>query len=244
MSELIVTQFKVFYRNFINVFFVFVFPVFFIILFGEIYGNDPSSFFNGKGTLDVSTPAYIAMIISVTGIMSFPLTIANYREQKILKRLKATPMNPVNLLVSEILVNVVMTILGVILLFFVASMRYGVEFSGNLKQFILAFLLSIFSTFSIGGVIASISSNVKMANAIANLVYFPMLFLSGATIPIEIMPESIQEFSKFIPLTHAVNLLKKTWLGEGIAWGSSNVIVLIVILIICTAISAFYFKWD
>ena len=65
-------------REFITLFFALIFPVLMLLLFGTIYGNQPSEFMGGFGTVDVSTPGYINMIIAVTGLMSFPLTLAQY----------------------------------------------------------------------------------------------------------------------------------------------------------------------
>ena len=55
--QLIITEFKLFFRNYVNLFFTIVFPGLMLVLFGEIYGNAPSKLFNGYGTIDISTPA-------------------------------------------------------------------------------------------------------------------------------------------------------------------------------------------
>ena len=54
---------------------------------------------------------------------------------------------------------------------------------GNIWAFIGAYFLVLFSMFSLGMVIASLCKTVKIANVVTTFVYFPMLFLSGATIP-------------------------------------------------------------
>ena len=72
-----------FLRDFYGFFFTFVFPLLMLLLYGSIYGNDPSAYFGGRGTMDVSVPAYSAMIIGVTGLMAFPLTLAGYKESRI-----------------------------------------------------------------------------------------------------------------------------------------------------------------
>lgn len=69
-----------FLRDFYGFFFTFVFPLLMLLLYGSIYGNEPSAYFGGRGTMDVSVPAYSAMIIGVTGLMAFPLTLAGYKE--------------------------------------------------------------------------------------------------------------------------------------------------------------------
>lgn len=243
-KELVIVEFKCFTRNFINMFFVLIFPAFFLILFGEIYGNDPSPLFDGQGTIDASVPAYMGMIITVTGIMSLPLALASYREKKILKRFKATPMSPFHILVSQILVNLVMTILGAAILIVVGKVKYDLKFDGNVSTVILAFLITIICIFSIGFLIASVVNGTKAANAVANIIYFPMLFLTGATLPLETMPDNIKDISKFLPLTHAIEMLKGVWKGEAISNYNNDIVILLVITLICSIISIKLFRWE
>ena len=56
-----ITEFKLSTRNFIYMFFAFVFPPMMLLLFGGIYGNDPTPFYNGHGAVDILTPAYIGV---------------------------------------------------------------------------------------------------------------------------------------------------------------------------------------
>lgn len=53
--------------------------------------------------------------------------------------------------------------------------------------------------FSIGILIAALAKNAKAASAIGNLIYFPMLFLSGASFPYEMLPKGVQKFSDILP---------------------------------------------
>ena len=79
-------------RDVFSAFFTFAFPVLMLVLFGSIYGNAPTAYFDGLGSIDVSVPAYCAMVLAVVGIMAFPLTLAQYKERKIYKRFDATPL--------------------------------------------------------------------------------------------------------------------------------------------------------
>ncbi|HEX7432821.1 MAG TPA: hypothetical protein VF326_04140, partial [Anaerolineaceae bacterium] len=61
-------------RDFISAFFVLAFPLMMLIMFGAMYGNDPSPLFNGKGTMDVTVPGYIvSLVIGTTGFLSLPI---------------------------------------------------------------------------------------------------------------------------------------------------------------------------
>jgi len=70
-----------------------------------------------------------------------------------------------------------------------------------------------------------------------------MLFLTGATIPLELMPPVMVRISKFLPLTYVVDLLKNTWLGVSQSY-ATDITVLVVVLVICFSISALAFKWE
>jgi len=243
LFELTKVEFKLTLRNFPVAFFSLVFPVLMVLMFGGIYGNKPDPFFGGHGTVDIMVPSLVGAIIAVTGLMNLPLTIAGYRERKILKRFMATPISPYYVIVSQVTVNFATTLIGLLLLAIVGKLVFDLHYLAQGPAFILAFLLSIFSIFSFGFLIASVAPNAHAATAIANLVYFPMLFLTGATIPLEVMPKIMVKISKILPLTYAVDLLKNTWLGNKVSY-LQDVLVLAVILIVSLVISLFTFKWE
>ena len=80
------------------------------------------------------------------------------------------------------------------------------------------------------------------AQAAGMALFFPMLFLSGAGLPQEMLPDSLVTFSQFLPLTHVVNLLKGLWFGDG--WNITAVVVLVLMFIIATILSAKTFRWE
>jgi ABC-2 type transport system permease protein len=100
------------------------------------------------------------------------------------------------------------------------------------------------SMFSIGLLVGGVAPNIKIASVLASLLYFPMLIFSGATLPYEIMPSSLQKVADIMPLTQGIKLLKSTSLGisDGNAW--LPIAVMISIAVICTTIAIRYFKWE
>jgi len=244
LFQISLTELKLAFRNFIYVFFAFVFPPMMLLLFGGMYGNEPSQFYNGHGSVDVLTPAYIGMIMAVSGLMGLPLQLSEYRQHKVLKRFKATPVSTGAIMTPHFLVNGLLCILGTILLVIVGKMVFNLHFLGNLPSFLIAFLISVICIFSIGFLIAAVAPNSRAANAIAYLVYFPMLFLSGATVPLQIMPQAIVTISKFLPLTYCVEILQGTWLGNPLSDFVRAIVILLVISIVCIGVSIKAFRWE
>jgi len=76
------------------------------------------------------------------------------------------------------------------------------------------------------------------------VVFYPMLFLSGASIPLEVMPESIQKFENFLPHTYVVWLLRGLWFGESWSDHFGEIVILLGVLVVCTAVAARFFRWE
>lgn len=237
-------EFKLFFREPVGTFFTLIFPLMLLILFGSIYGNVPSPMFNGRGALDISIPAYTALIISTSGLMSINITISTYREKGILRRLQTTPVRPILILVSQVIVVFFMTTLGMVLLILAGKLIYNVQFEGNALSVFGGFVLSCLSFFGLGFILASLMPTARTAQIVGMVFLYPMMFLSGAGLPRELLPDSLKAISKFLPLTYVVNLLRGLWIGESWSEHWLDVGVLAGLLMVGVVVSSLIFKWD
>lgn len=242
--KLTLTQAKLYLREPIAAFFTIVYAPMMLVLFGSIYGNKPNPLFGGKGTVDVSVPAYIGLIIVTVGLMSVPISTAASRETGVLRRYRATPLRPVTYLAADVLVYFGMTLLGVMLLILVGKIGYDIRFDGNVLSVLAGFTLGSLSFFALGFLVAGLAPTARIAQAVGMVLAFPMMFLSGATIPLEVLPASVREVARFVPLTYVVTLLRGLWSGE--VWGDhlTEVIVLVGLLVIGVIVSARTFRWE
>ena len=236
------TEMKLFAREPVAMFFTFAFPIVILIVFGSIFGNEPVAEFGNLGNVDVSVPGYIGMITGTIGLIGLPIALANYREQGVLRRLKATPLNPSVILGAQVAMNLVMQAVGVILLFATARAVYDLQFPERMLSVAAAILLSGLSFFSLGFVLANLAPTPRTAQAMGMGILFPMLFLSGGAMPREILPETIRKIGEFLPLTHVIELVKGLWYGQG--WDTTAVLVLTGIFIVCALISSRTFRWE
>lgn len=242
--KMTVIEAKLFLREPMAAFFTLVFPLMLLFLFGAIYGNEPAGIFGGRGTMDVSVPAYIAMIVSTVGLLSIAISVTSYREKGILRRYRTTPLRPYVILLDTVLVNYIMTLAGTALLILAGTLTYNLRFDGNVFLFLFAFTLGSLSFFSLGFLIASLAPTTRVAQVAGMVIFYPMLFLSGAAIPIEIMPESIRTAASFLPLTYVVDLLQATWFGEPLSGQITGILILSGILIGGVIVSALTFRWE
>lgn len=238
------TEVKLFLREPMAAFFTLAFPLMLLFLFGSIYGNKPSPFFGGYGSVDVSVPAYMAIIIANSGLLSLTIGLASYREHGILRRLKATPLRPYAILGAQVIVIFLMTTLGMALLVIAGRLVYGLRFDGNPLYVLGAFVLSSVSFFALGFVLAGLLPTARTAQIVAMVLFYPMIFLSGAAIPREVLPESVRQFAQVLPLSHVVTLLRGLWTGD--PWGNYlwETVILIVLLIAGILVSSKTFRWE
>jgi len=238
---------KLFLREPVGAFFTLVFPLMMLFIFGSVYGNQAAASIPGasaQGTVETLVPALIAMVIGMTGLMSITMTMASYRENGILRRLSTTPVSSLFVLAAQVIVVLSMTTLGTFLLVITGKLVYHVHITGNLLSMLGGFILCSLSFFSIGFILAGTMPTTRTAQVVAMLLLYPMLILSGAAWPRELMPAAVQKISSFIPLTYVVNLLRGLWLGE--PWGDHllDVGILCGLLLVGIIVSARTFRWE
>ena len=242
--KLTVNEMKLYLREPTATFFTLAFPLMILFLFGSIYGNEPAPYFGGRGSVDISVPGYVAMIIGTVGLLSITIQIASYREKGVLRRYRATPLRPATLLGAEVLVNFVMTLLGTLLLIGAAVVVYDLQFEGHALSVFGAFVLATLSFFAAGFMIAGLASTARVAQVVGMVIFYPMLFLSGASIPLQELPETVRNVSRFLPLTHVVTLLQGLWFGAGWDEHLTEVTVLVGMLVVGVFFSAKTFRWE
>jgi ABC-2 type transport system permease protein len=235
---------KLFLREPVGAFFTLAFPLIMLFLFGSIYGNEPTPMFDGHGTIDISIPAYTAMIIATTGLMAITITMATYRENGILRRLRTTPVSPLVVLAAQVIVVFAMTSLGMLLLIIAGKLVYHVRFEGNPFSMLAGFSLSSLSFFGLGFILAGLMPTARTAQVVGMVLLYPMLFLSGAGFPRELLPDAIKKVSAFLPLTYVVNLLRGLWIGQPWRDHLLDVAVLLGMLLLGIVFSVKTFRWE
>lgn len=235
---------KLFFREPASAFFTLIFPLMMLFLYGSIYGNEPTPIFGGRGTIDVSVPAYTAMIIATSGLMSLTISMAAYREKGILRRLRTTPVSPLVVLTAQVIVLFLMTTFGMVLLIAAGRGVYHLRFEGNALSVLAGFTLSSLSFFALGFVLAGLMPTARAAQVVGMVLLYPMLFLSGAGFPRKLLPEAIKKVSAFLPLTYVVDLLRGLWVGETWEQHRMAVFVLAGILVAGALLAAKVFRWE
>ncbi|MCX2728178.1 ABC transporter permease [Thermomicrobium sp. 4228-Ro] len=226
-------------------FFPLAFPPLLILLFGSIYGNEPKPELGGLGTIDVTVPGYIALVLATVGIFNLPISLASYRERGFLRRLAVTPLSPFAIFLAHLVSLALLTVCGILLLVLVAKAGYHLRFPGSLPSAIAAGMVGGLALYAFGFALAALAPTARTAQVASMLLFYPMLFLSGMALPREILPERVQQVATVFPATPVVTVLRAAW--ENTAWWqheSQALLVLALWTIASLAVAAWRFRWE
>ena len=204
---------------------------------------------NYQGYKGFIVPGIAAMAIMQNGIFSVVFTLLSYKNQGVLKRLKAAPISPSHFIVGHLISRVSIIILQTFMLLLMGVFVLGVSVG---QGSILAWLNILFLSFlggilflAIGLAISSLAPNEDSAPALANLVTFPMLFLSGVFFPIDFLPTIISYISNILPLTHLAEGIRLSALyGNSTFTTIPQLGITFAWLAVSFFICAISFKWE
>ena len=204
---------------------------------------------NYQGYKGFIVPGIAAMAIMQNGIFSVVFTLLSYKNQGVLKRLKAAPISPSHFIVGHLISRVSIIILQTFILLIMGVFVLGVSvgqgsFLAWLNILFLSFLGGILFL-AIGLAISSLAPNEDSAPALANLVTFPMLFLSGVFFPIDFLPKIISYISNILPLTHLAEGIRLSALyGNSTFSTIPQLGITLAWLALSFFICAISFKWE
>lgn len=212
------------------------------LIMATAYGDDPAP--GGFRMVDFQVPSFIALSIAMIGLMNIPYTIVEYKVMKVFKRFKGTPLEPAYILLAQAKVNFLIALISALLLIGTAAVAFDIQFQVDILNFALAFILSSAAFFSLGLILAGLLRTSRAVEALTGVLFFPLFFLSGIMVPLEAFPQWIQDAAEFNPVTHSIDILTATWLGNGLGDHTSAIIILCSITVFCTFVAIQTFRWE
>lgn len=127
------------------------------------------------------------------------------KQKGVLRRYHTTTLKVWQYFMGNVLSNIFVGILSVTTMFIVALLVFDLNMRGDYLSLLLLVMLGTTVLFGVGLAVGGWAKNENQAAPLANLVTFPMMFLSGTFFPRFMMPEWLQSVSEFLPLTPVVD---------------------------------------
>ncbi|HET8924979.1 MAG TPA: ABC transporter permease [Candidatus Acidoferrum sp.] len=232
------TRIQLALRNKMFFFFSVVFPLGMFFLYAGIFARS-----NPR-----AVSYFLGPVIAFNVMGSFwglSAALVMFREQGILRRFHVTPVTASDMLASSLLANFVLTLPTVSIELFLARFIFHVPSLGNLVSLGVLVTVGVVSFGSLGLVVASVTNTMQETQVLNQIIWLPLIFLSGATFPLSYLPASVQHFGLFLPATYLVTALQSALYQSFPVWK-----LLIQILALATwAVLTFFvaaqlFRWE
>lgn len=177
-------------------FFNYLLPLLFFVVFAQSFGAD-----RGGAISQVITMVLIMGVLG-SGFFGAGLRAVQERELNILRRFKVAPITPLPILVSSLVTGVIAYLPSLAMVLLIARFYYGMPFPPRLLSLVALLTLGLVAFRSVGLTIAAVANSMQESQIIIQLMYLPMLFLSGATFPVSMLPDWLQVAAQFLPATY------------------------------------------
>jgi ABC-2 type transport system permease protein len=225
-------------RNKMFFFFSVVMPLgFFFLYTGVIAKGDPQQ-----------VRYFLGPVLALNVMGSFwglSATLVTFREQGILRRFHVAPVSASDMLASSLLANFVLTLPTVTTIIVLTRLVFQVKNFGNLPVAFLFVGVGTVSFGALGLVVASVTNTMQETQILNQLMWLPLIFLSGAALPLGYLPKAAQAFSVFLPATYLV-----TGLQQATLFSKSLMQLLVYFLALafwatlCFFVSSQLFRWE
>ena len=200
---------------------------------------------SGTTYMDWFIPGILGMSLMNSGIIGIATAFVSFREKGILRRIKVTPFALWKFILARIVAALVVALVTSFILIGVGWLLWDVTVRGNLLLITGVLIVVASSMLAIGYAVAAIARNTETAASYANLITFPMMFLSGVFFPLGSMPDWVQPLINLMPLKYGVEALRGPMLhGEGIGAITNDLLVLLAVFVVCMVFAIRFFRWD
>ena len=198
--------------------------------------------------IDFVLPGQLGFSILFSTLFGIAFTFYGLREQLVLKRFYASPVNKINILLGIGMSRLLFQLLNVVVLIVFGHYVLNFTLEHGLFTVLEMLAMTVIMLFLLMGVGLIFSSIVKSDNSIPlwiNLFGFPQMMLSGTFFPIEVFPKWLQEICRVLPLTQFNDSMRKiAFEGQHLGDCWKEIGILGIWMVICYAILLRVIKWQ
>ncbi|MBK1644174.1 ABC transporter permease [Thiocapsa imhoffii] len=195
--------------------------------------------------VDWVLPGILAMNIMFSSLWGVGWVIVRYRKNGVLRRLKATPLSPLEFLSAQVLSRLMVVLVASLVVYLGASLLLDFTMRGSYVALALVYVAGALCLISVGLIVAARLRTEEVADGLLNLVSWPMLLLSGVWFSMEGASGAAQAVSNLLPLTHLVAAARAVMLdGAGVVQVLPQILILSGAALVLLVVAAWLFRWE
>ncbi|MBX3745292.1 MAG: amidohydrolase family protein [Verrucomicrobiae bacterium] len=216
-----------------------VLPLLFLIGLSYVFGGGETE------RVTWIVPGILTINLLSASVFGLALHMVSLRERGMYRRLRATPATSSTVVTAHVVTAMANMMVSVALQLALARALFGVTFWGDSPALMAASALAALALLPLGLLVGGGARDMKSAPMISNLVFFPMMFLSGAAMPLFLMPDWIRTLALALPSTYVVDLLQAVALrGAGFGWPAFPTVMLVLTVLVGMPLAAAAFRWE
>jgi imidazolonepropionase-like amidohydrolase/ABC-type multidrug transport system permease subunit len=220
-------------------FFSYVFPLLFFFGFGQFTDA------RNTGAILRIVPMVLMLGILGNGLFGAGIRAVAERETNILRRYKVTPITPAPILVASLVTGWLLYLPALIVIIGLAHFYYRMPFPEQPVSLFLLISIGCVAFRAIGLIVAAVANSVAESNILVQLLYMPMLFISGVTFPISAMPGYMQIIAQFLPASYLNTGIQRVLVrGETLQAIPEQLVALVLSTIVGTWLAMKLFRWE
>lgn len=159
----------------------------------------------GLTQFDYTFSGILGFTLLSLGIFGPTTVFPRLKQRGVLRRYHTTTLKVWQYFVANVVSNAFVGLLAVAFMFAAALTIFDLNMRGSYFNLMFVVVLGTVMLFGIGLALGGWAKNENQAAPLAQLVTLPMMFLSGVFFPTFLMPELLQNITKFIPLTGVID---------------------------------------
>jgi ABC-2 type transport system permease protein len=189
-------------------------------------------------------PGLIGLNLLSMGLFAVGMVTVAYREKGKFRRLAVTPLPKWVFLLGQILQRVTVVVIQTALLLIAARLGFDIVNQGSYLIFAALVIFGTATFLAMGFALSSFASTVETYGAISNLVFFPLMLLSGVYFRIDNAPQWLQKIVFILPLSPYLRMLRAVYNdGATLAGHGTGLAILAVWAVLCFILAVKRFKW-
>ena len=189
------------------------------------------------------TTGMIGLLLVLQGSVVSSASLVREKEIGTIEQLLMTPATGSEIIVAKVLPIFLLLAIDIGLALFVARVAFGVPVRGSLLLFFLASSLCVICGIGLGMMIATFTRTQQQAQLMSFFTNPPLAILSGATTPIEAMPNWLQPITSLNPVKHFAIISRGILLkGSGVEVLYPELLALAAIALVMVSVSAWHFR--
>lgn len=162
----------------------------------------------GLSRFDYTFSGILGFTLLSLGVFGPTTVFPRLKQRGVLRRYSTTTLKVWQYFIGNVISNAFVGLLAASLMFAVAVLVFDLNMRGNYLNMLAIIILGVVMLFGIGLAIGGWAKNENQAAPLAQIATLPMMFLSGVFFPTFLMPEFLQNFTKFIPLTPIIDSIR------------------------------------